>query len=175
PTWLRRPLGFLVELLAAIPSVIYGLWGVFVLSPWLRDSIQPFFAKAFGWTPFFEGTPRGFGMMAGVLILAIRFCPPSPRSVGMCWRLCPIQFGKAPWPLVHALGNGAKSGVPCASLAWWGRDPGVRAPWAKPLAVTMVIGNRADISFSLVQPFAHLGQRLGTNTPKPRVISTTLP
>ncbi|MFZ1613817.1 MAG: phosphate ABC transporter permease subunit PstC [Holophaga sp.] len=154
PTWLRRPLGFLVELLAAIPSVIYGLWGVFVLSPWLRDSIQPFFAKAFGWTPFFEGTPRGFGMMAGVLILAIMILPTIAsvsrdvlEAVPNSIREGALALGTTRWEMVRkAVLPCAKSGVVGAVILGLGRALG------ETMAVTMVIGNRADISFSLFSP-----------------------
>src|SRR5438874_1616056 len=75
PGWLLRPASFLVELLAAVPSVIYGLWGVFVLTPWLRESIQPPLQSALGFLPFFKGPPRGFGLMAGGMILAIMILP----------------------------------------------------------------------------------------------------
>jgi len=154
PTWLRRPLGFVVELLAAIPSVIYGLWGVFVLSPWLRDSIQPFFAKAFGWTPFFEGTPRGFGMMAGVLILAIMILPTIAsvsrdvlEAVPDSIREGALALGTTRWEMVRkAVLPCAKSGVVGAVILGLGRALG------ETMAVTMVIGNRADISFSLFSP-----------------------
>jgi len=60
PASVRRPLGFVVELLAAIPSVVYGLWGVFVLIPWLRQDVQPPLGESLGFLPFFSGAPRGF-------------------------------------------------------------------------------------------------------------------
>lgn len=154
PTWLRRPLGFLVELLAAIPSVIYGLWGVFVLAPWLRDSVQPLFAKTLGFLPFFQGTPRGFGMMAGVLILAIMILPtiasvsrdvleavPDPIREGA------LALGTTRWEMVRkAVLPCARSGIVGAVILGLGRALG------ETMAVTMVIGNRADISFSLFNP-----------------------
>src|SRR5258708_27358256 len=64
PVWLRGPLSFFTELLAAIPSVIYGLWAIFVLVPTFRVYIQPRLARAFGWTRLFEGAPFGIGMLA---------------------------------------------------------------------------------------------------------------
>src|SRR6202158_5190733 len=71
PRWLRGGLAFTTELLAAIPSVIYGLWAIFVLVPLLRQYLQPWLAKYFGWTTLFEGPPYGIGMLAAGIILAI--------------------------------------------------------------------------------------------------------
>src|ERR1700756_3236982 len=75
PKWLRGPLSFTTELLAAIPSVIYGLWAIFVLVPILRVYVQPFLAKPLGWTGLFEGPPFGIGMLAAGIILAIMIIP----------------------------------------------------------------------------------------------------
>ena len=154
PTWLRRPLGFLVELLAAIPSVIYGLWGVFVLAPWLRDTIQPFLAKTLGFLPFFKGTPRGFGLMAGVLILAIMILPTIAsvsrdvlEAVPDSIREGALALGTTRWEMVRkAVLPCAKSGVVGAVILGLGRALG------ETMAVTMIIGNRPEISFSLFKP-----------------------
>ena len=75
PRWIERPMSFMVELLAAIPSIVYGLWGVFVLVPWLRVSVEPKLLKIFGTFPLFNGTPYGFGMLAAGVILAIMILP----------------------------------------------------------------------------------------------------
>src|SRR5215472_12298781 len=75
PKALRAPLSFFVELLAAIPSVIYGLWGIFVMVPILSQYVQPFLGKTFGWTGLFEGPPYGIGMLAAGIILAIMIIP----------------------------------------------------------------------------------------------------
>jgi phosphate transport system permease protein len=75
PRWLRRPVGTLVELLAAIPSVVYGLWGIFVLIPLLRTYAVPPLQAVFGWTPFFSGTFYGNSMLAAGIILAIMILP----------------------------------------------------------------------------------------------------
>src|SRR5689334_1517818 len=69
PHRIRKPLGFMVELLAAIPSVVYGFWGIAVLRPWLRDTVEPVIIKYFGYIPLFEGPPLGFGMFAAGVIL----------------------------------------------------------------------------------------------------------
>jgi len=77
PSWLRQPVGFLVDLLAAIPSVVYGLWGIFVLLPLLRDPVMPFLRDTLhlGATPFFSGPAYGPSMLAAGIILAIMALP----------------------------------------------------------------------------------------------------
>src|SRR2546422_4130648 len=75
PKWLRHPVAFLVELLAAIPSVVYGLWGIFVLIPFLRSYIVPPLRAALGWTPFLSGVFYGNSLLAGGVILAIMIVP----------------------------------------------------------------------------------------------------
>jgi phosphate transport system permease protein len=75
PPFVARPIGFLVELLAAIPSVVYGLWGIFVLAPFLRVYVEPVLARLFGWTPLFAGSITGIGMLTGGFILAIMITP----------------------------------------------------------------------------------------------------
>jgi len=75
PTWLRQPVAFLVELLAAIPSVVYGLWGIFVLIPFLREYVVPPVRAVLGWTPFFQGVFYGNSLLAGGVILAIMIVP----------------------------------------------------------------------------------------------------
>jgi phosphate transport system permease protein len=75
PRRLARPLTFLVELLAAIPSVVYGLWGIFVLAPVLRQYVEPALARWLGWTPFFQGSITGIGLLTGGIILAIMITP----------------------------------------------------------------------------------------------------
>src|SRR5580698_9628217 len=75
PPALRGPLSFFVELLAAIPSVVYGLWAIFVLVPLLSNYVQPFLSRALGWTGFFDGPPYGISMLAAGIILAIMIIP----------------------------------------------------------------------------------------------------
>src|SRR5438067_10589969 len=75
PLLIRRPLVSLIEMLAAIPSVILGLWGIFVMVPWLRDYPFPFLKRYFGWTPFFSGPIYGPSMLAGGIIIAIMILP----------------------------------------------------------------------------------------------------
>src|SRR5207253_3926683 len=75
PYFVSRPITFLVELLAAIPSVVYGLWGIFVLAPFLRVHVEPPLARWFGWLPLFQGTITGIGLLTGGVILAIMITP----------------------------------------------------------------------------------------------------
>ena len=75
PLWIRQPIVSLIEMLAAIPSVILGLWGIFVMIPWLRDYPFPLLKRFFGWTPFFSGPIYGTSMLAGGIIIAIMILP----------------------------------------------------------------------------------------------------
>src|ERR1043166_3255921 len=75
PLWIRQPIISLIEMLAAIPSVILGLWGIFVMVPWLRDYFFPFLERILGWTPFFTGPIYGPSMLAGGIIVAIMILP----------------------------------------------------------------------------------------------------
>src|SRR5450432_764317 len=154
PTWLRGPIGFLVELLAAVPSVVYGLWGIFALTPWLRESVEPFLGKAFGFLPFFQGAQHGFGMLAGGIILAIMITPTISsvsrevlRAVPAALREGALGLGATPWEAVRvAVLPYARSGLVGATILGLGRALG------ETMAITMVIGNRAEISASLFAP-----------------------
>jgi phosphate transport system permease protein len=156
PGWVRGPLGFIVELLAAIPSVVYGLWGVFVLAPWLREAVEPGLARVLGFLPLFQGTPRGFGMLAGGLILAIMILPTIAsvsrdvmRAVPTIYREGALALGATRWEAVRiAVLPHARSGIVGAIILGLGRALG------ETMAVTMVIGNRAEISSSLFAPAA---------------------
>src|SRR6267154_6443941 len=75
PLWIRQPLASLIEMLAAIPSVILGLWGIFVMIPWLRDYPFPWLKRFLGWTPFFTGPMYGPSMLAGGIIIAVMILP----------------------------------------------------------------------------------------------------
>ena len=162
PRWLGRPVGLLVELLAAIPSVVYGLWGIFVLAPWLRTTIQPGLSRSLGALPFFSGPPRGFGMMAGAIILAIMVLPTIAsvsrdvmRAVPTTYRESALALGATRWEAVRlAVLPTAKSGIIGAVILGLGRALG------ETMAVTMVIGNRAELSLSLFDPSATMASVL---------------
>ena len=153
PRYIARPVGFLVELLAAIPSVVYGLWGIFVLAPVLREYIQPALMRVFGSLPLFQGTVTGIGMLTGGIILAIMVTPIISAVVRDVLAAVPgsqreaaLALGATKWEMIRVvLVNGAP-GIAGAIILGLGRALG------ETMAVTMVIGNRAQISPSLFDP-----------------------
>jgi phosphate transport system permease protein len=160
PARLRRPLGALVELLAAIPSVIYGLWGLFVLAPWLRRTAEPLLERSLGSLPLigalFAGPHLGVGILAGGLVLAIMVLPTIAsvsrdvlRSIPDSFREGALALGATRREMVRVvLLPAARSGLVGAVVLGLGRALG------ETMAVTMVIGNRAEISASLFAPAA---------------------
>ena len=144
----------LVELLAAIPSVIYGLWGILVMAPWLQQTVQPWLIDHFGFLPFFSGAPYGVSMLAGVLILAIMIVPIITAisrevllAVPLSQREAAVALGATRWETIRiaALPYG-RSGILGAVILGLGRAIG------ETMAVTMVIGNTPQISLSLLSP-----------------------
>jgi phosphate transport system permease protein len=154
PPVLRGPISFMVELLAAIPSVIYGLWGIFVLAPLLRQYIQPWLASTLGWTGFFTGPPYGIGMLAAGIILAIMIIPIIASitrevlyAVPQHQREAALAMGATRWEMIRiAVLRNARVGIMGAIILGLGRAIG------ETMAVTMVIGNRPEISKSLFEP-----------------------
>lgn len=154
PSSIREPLSFLVELLAAIPSVLYGIWGIFVLAPILREYVQPFLSKYFGFLPIFSGDYYGVGMMAAGIILSIMIIPTISSvsrdvflSVPNTQREAAQALGATQWETIKlAVLNYAKPGVVGAVILGLGRALG------ETMAVTMVIGNKPEISASLFAP-----------------------
>ena len=154
PRWLADTLGLLVELLAAVPSVIYGLWGIFVLCPFLRDTVEPGLQKALGFLPIFRGPVQGVGMLAGGLVLAIMILPSVAsvsrevlRAIPDTLREGAFALGATRWEAVRTvILPSARSGILGAVVLGLGRALG------ETMAVTMVIGNRPEISFSLFAP-----------------------
>ncbi len=154
PHRVRRPLGFVVELLAAIPSVVYGFWGIFVLVPLLRETVEPFLGAHLGFLPLFRGEPLGFGMLAAGVVLAIMIVPTITsvsrdvlRAVPDLHREAAIGLGATPWDVVRlAVLPSARSGVAGAVILGYNRALG------ETMAVTMVIGNRPRVSASLLDP-----------------------
>ncbi|MEO8233436.1 MAG: phosphate ABC transporter permease subunit PstC [Ignavibacteriota bacterium] len=153
PRWLEQPLSLLVEMLAAIPSIVYGLFGIFVLIPLLRTEVEPFLAEKFGFLPFFQGPAYGFGMLAAALILSIMILPiitsisrDIMKSIPTSQREAAFALGATKWETIKIVLTGSKSGILGATLLGLGRAVG------ETMAVTMVIGNRADISWSLFDP-----------------------
>jgi phosphate transport system permease protein len=154
PNWLRRPVGTLVELLAAIPSVVYGLWGIFVLIPLLRAYVVPPLQAVLGWTPFFSGTFFGNSMLAAGIILAIMILPYISSvsrevlaAVPPSQREAALALGATRWEAVwSAVLPYARTGIMGAVVLGLGRALG------ETMAVVMVIGNRHDLSVSLIEP-----------------------
>ena len=153
PRQLARPLAFIVELLAAIPSVVYGLWGIFVLAPFLRVHVEPPLQRWFGWLPLFTGTITGIGLLTGGIILAIMITPIISAVVRDVLTAVPgsqreaaLALGATKWETTRVvLVNGAP-GIAGAVILGLGRAIG------ETMAVTMVIGNRPQISASLFEP-----------------------
>jgi phosphate transport system permease protein len=153
PRSIARPLAFLVELLAAIPSVVFGLWGIFVLSPFLRVYVEPFLQKYLGWIPLFQGPITGIGLFTAGVILAIMITPIITAVVRDVLAVVPVSqreaalaLGATKWETTRVvLANGA-SGIAGAIILGLGRAIG------ETMAVTMVIGNRPQISASLFDP-----------------------
>jgi phosphate transport system permease protein len=154
PLWIRQPLTSLIEMLAAIPSVILGLWGVFVMVPWLRDYPFPFLKHYFGWIPLFTGPIYGPCMFAGGIIIAIMILPIITsvsreilRSVPDLQREAAYALGATRWEATRiAVLSYAKKGLFGAVILGLGRALG------ETLAVTMVIGNTPQIVASLFKP-----------------------
>jgi phosphate transport system permease protein len=164
PRWLKGPLAFTTELLAAIPSVIYGLWAIFVLVPLLRQYGEPFCARYFGWTSGiahrfgfqgpFEGPPYGIGMLAAGIILAIMVVPivssitrEVMTAVPQQQREAVLALGATRWEMIRTgVLRNARAGILGGVILGLGRALG------ETMAVTMVIGNRPEIAASLFAP-----------------------
>jgi len=149
-----RLLSCLIELVAAIPSVILGLWGIFVLAPWVRTVVEPPLAAVLGWLPLFSGPAYGIGLLAAGIILAIMVIPvvssvsrDALRAVPQEQREAMYALGATRWEVIrHAVLPYGRSGIIGAIILGFGRAFG------ETMAVTMVIGNRPQIAPSLFQP-----------------------
>ncbi len=153
PGLLRAPLAFLTELLAAIPSIIYGLWAVFVLVPLLREYVNPFLIKSLGWTGFFSNdNPTGLGFFASAVILAIMILPiissltrEVMTAVPHSQREAALALGATRWEMIRmGVLRNARIGIVGAIILGLGRALG------ETMAVNMVIGNTPQISRSLL-------------------------
>jgi phosphate transport system permease protein len=154
PQKLRAPISFLTELLAAIPSVVYGLWAVFVLVPLVQDPIGPLLVKYLGWTGFFGGANFGVGMLTASLILSIMILPiisSLTRDMMMAvpnhQREAVLALGATRWEMIRTgVLRNARIGIVGAVILGLGRALG------ETMAVAMTIGNHAVISKSLFAP-----------------------
>jgi phosphate transport system permease protein len=152
PRFLRTPLAFLTELLAAIPSIVYGLWGIFVLVPLVRklEMLTPEWLRK---TPLFSGPPVGVGMLAAGLILAVMVVPFTSsvarevlKAVPATQREAAYALGATRWEAIQAALRYGRTGVIGAIMLGFGRAIG------ETMAVTMVIGNNPQVSASLFAP-----------------------
>jgi phosphate transport system permease protein len=158
PKALRAPISFLTELLAAIPSVVYGLWGIFVLVPLVRDYVGPFLERFLGWTGLFSGLNIGLGMLTASLILAIMILPiissltrDVMRAVPISQREGVLALGATRWEMIRTgVLRNARIGIVGAVILGLGRALG------ETMAVAMLIGNHPDISKSLFAPASTL-------------------
>ena len=158
PKWLKRPLGTAIELLAAIPSIIYGMWGLFVLAPLLQSHVQPFLIKTLGNVPgigpLFEGPPLGIGMLTAGLILSIMVIPFITAVMRDVFDLVPAMLkesayglGATTWEVVwRVVLPYTRVGVVGGIMLGLGRALG------ETMAVTFVIGNAHRLATSLMAP-----------------------
>src|SRR5690242_12210787 len=156
PTWLRQPIAFLIDLLAAVPSVVFGLWGIFVLLPLLRTSVMPFLRDTLhlGVTPFFSGPAYGPSVLAASLILAVMILPFIAAvsrevllAVPRAQREAALALGATRWETITgAVVPYARTGIIGGIILGLGRALG------ETMAVTMLIGNRHELSASLFAP-----------------------
>lgn len=152
PAWMRRPLVFLTELLAAIPSIVYGLWGIFVLVPWIRQ-LEIATPESMKRLPLFTGPPLGIGMLAAAVILAIMVIPFTSsiarevlKAVPQAQREGAYALGATRWEAIRMALFYARTGIIGAVMLGFGRALG------ETMAVTMVIGNTPQVSASLFAP-----------------------
>lgn len=164
PKKVARPIAFMVELLAAIPSVVYGLWGIFVLAPFIRNYLGVFLQEYFGWLPLFQGRLTGIGMLTAGMILALMITPIVTavvrdvlEAVPTTQREAALALGATKWETtIIVLGNAA-SGIAGAVVLGLGRAIG------ETMAVTMVIGNSPQITASLFEPANTIASLLAAN------------
>jgi phosphate transport system permease protein len=154
PARVRAPLSFLVELLAAIPSIVYGIWGLFVFAPFLRTTVVPVLKTTFGWTGLFAGPFYGPSLLTAALVLTLMVLPiitAVSRDVLLAvpdsQREAMLGVGATRWETIaHAVLPYARSGILGALILGLGRAVG------ETMAVTIVIGNRSDIVTNLLKP-----------------------
>ncbi|OGQ53111.1 MAG: phosphate ABC transporter permease subunit PstC [Deltaproteobacteria bacterium RIFCSPLOWO2_02_FULL_53_8] len=154
PRSLAGPIGMAIELLAAIPSIIYGMWGLFILAPLLADHVEPFMIEHLGFIPIFRGAPLGIGMLPAGFILAIMIIPFISSVVRDIFLMVPpilkesgYGVGATKWEVIYkVILPFARSGIIGAIVLGLGRALG------ETMAVTFLIGNSYEISSELLNP-----------------------
>ncbi len=162
PQWIATRIGFLVELLAAIPSVVYGLWGIFVLGPWVRDSVDPLLARYLGFLPLFRGPHIAVSLLTAGILLSVMVIPYITAVCTEVFRVVPstqreaaLALGATRWEMIRlAVIPYGYSGVVGAIILGLGRALG------ETIAVAMVIGNRPEIAASLFMPSSTLASAI---------------
>ena len=164
PQKVARPIAFMVELLAAIPSVVYGLWGIFVLAPFIRNYLGPVLQGYLGFIPLFQGRLTGIGMLTGAIILALMITPIITavvrdvlEAVPTTQREAALALGATKWETTTIVLGNAASGIAGAVVLGLGRAIG------ETMAVTMVIGNSPQITTSLFEPANTIASLLAAN------------
>lgn len=151
PPAISKPVGYAIELLAAIPSIIYGMWGLFVFAPFMADHVQPLLGKFLGFLPLFQGPPMGIGMLSAGIILALMILPFISAVIRDVFMMVPnvvkeagYGIGSSTWEVTrHVTIPYGFSGIIGASFLGLGRALG------ETMAVTFVIGNSHSFSLSL--------------------------
>ncbi|HUN77704.1 MAG TPA: phosphate ABC transporter permease subunit PstC [Solirubrobacteraceae bacterium] len=164
PRPIRRPVATLVDLLAAIPSVVLGLWGILVLAPFAENHLEPALNSALGWIPLFGGTPSPFGLLPAILILTIMAVPIVAAVTREVFATVPTELkegafalGATRWEMVRAvILPYARPGIVGAVILGLGRALG------EAIAVTQVIGDTAGIHASLFAPADTLASRVAS-------------
>ena len=164
PMRVRRPVATLVELLAAIPSVVLGLWGIIVMAPFLNGTLEPALRSALGWIPLFSGSASPFGLLPAILVLTIMTVPIVAAVTREVFQTVPTELkesalalGSTRWEMVRmVILPYAKSGIVGASILGLGRALG------EAIAVTQVIGDETGIHASLFAPADTLASRVAS-------------
>jgi phosphate transport system permease protein len=162
PAWLVTPASLAVELMAAIPSIIYGMWGLFVLAPLLAESVLPPLQKALDWLPFFQGAPTGIGVLPASFVLSLMVVPYIAAVARDLFGMVPSQLkeaatgvGATRWEVVrYVVLPHTKLGLIGAVILGLGRALG------ETMAVTFVIGNSHKLSSSLLAPGSTIASTL---------------
>lgn len=164
PPWLARPASLIIEMLAAIPSVIIGLWGLFVLVPFVRSPIETWLGDKLGFLPFFQGAPFGVGFLSAGIILAIMIIPiitaisrDAIRAVPTQQREAMLALGATRWEMIwRAVLPYCRSGLVGGVILGLGRALG------ETMAVTMVIGNSYKLTASFFSPGATIASKIAS-------------
>jgi len=164
PGWLKKPCSFLIETLAAIPSVIIGLWGLYIMVPFIRNPVEMWLGSNLGFLPLFEGPPFGVGFLSAGLILAIMVMPiitavsrDAVRAVPLTQREAMLALGATRWEMItRSVLPYCRSGLVGAVILGLARALG------ETMAVTMVIGNAYVLSASLFSPGSTIASKVAS-------------